>query len=186
MCRTISMPILVFWFLWLPPCRQPSRLHNTIIKETMQVSAPSCISVGRAAKTLLWWVAGSNFTPDLPPWEPQLLTDSGAAQQCCAAGTSPQGSQLCPSKHCHKGLAEKVPLPTRLVSAGGRAVWRSNPKCSNQITFSACALCVPYEFPQPDFRESNKSRVKYSGVWRKGEMQDTDTKQTLSSLQNSK
>lgn len=41
------------------------------------------------------------------------------------------------------------------------------------------------EYLSPDFRKSNRSMVKYSAVWREGEMQDTDTKQPLSSLQNS-
>lgn len=105
--KITSMPILIPWFLWLHTCQWWSRLDYIIIKETVQTSAPSCISVGRTAKPLLCW--DSNIMPNLS--SEVARTAHGASYPCSTAGTPPQTRQLCPCQHCHPSAdRERVPI----------------------------------------------------------------------------
>lgn len=87
----------------------------------MQVSAPSCISVGRAAMTLLWGVTDSNFTPNLPH-ESHNCSGTAGLPSTALLLALPTRQAVLSLTVLSQSAAEKVPLATRLLSAGGRGV----------------------------------------------------------------
>lgn len=165
-CAYIEQYPCLSWFLWLSPCWQLLRLLNIIIKETMQVSALRCISVGRAAKTLLQWMTGSNFLPNLPHKSHNCWQTRGLPSSDLLLAPPQEAGSSVPHSAVTKCLQKMCPfLRGWSVQVAGVCDGVTPNAAIRPPSLRVLPLCH-VNCLSPDFRESN-NMVKCSAVWRR-------------------